>query len=659
MISITKQGDTTTYGVNEYVVDTDQEINDIQNAKVGSTAYSIESGNEYLKTQNGTWTIKGIGTGGTSGPIDLPDNLLYAYDMTEEEFWSNYSDGTLNDGLYAYESIEGLYSSVNTLSTELSDPSVMGSSSTILKNNDSYWIYNNRTFIQVSDSGRELNKIYLSDYGTFDNIPTCNAVQNHLGIDQYDFIYMSSYMGNFDNKVLLAIDTEGKQINIIDSHIDDTNGSEDSAWVFRQISYCVDSTTNWLNNDFKVKDGGTFGALISKSHLEEYDWSSEAYRAGKIKKIGYFKNGKKLLEFTPPEWPNKIDRNSNLSHMGEFFIANYDTNEFYSLNFREVALNEYNTKPILTLNCYDINGNETTYDLIDDAYNVGFDSKSQMFIRNNILYGHIAGSGYCYTFLFDLNTKTIIQTETLPFAGYHGTIWYQTFNDIYHNQNYSLIALPAYLISGGGDSLVFIKINYIENTAYLEYWAEEGSFLHNIRKETTFADKCFNDDYFYIDEDNKFYHYNFMDKTSYEHNNVILEHYAAYSKVEENNLLIVSYAGSCLSTIFLDLTTGNINMQNENHSLPIDIVTAPATPSLIVFPNKRSFLYQGAVLGNYDSSILKIQYSRQFIGQTNNNYLWIQSLNGYPVFECYTEKPVNKIKLIYKNNIVLSKTLII
>ena len=103
MISITKQGDTTTYGVNEYVVDTDQEINDIQNAKVGSTAYSIESGNEYLKTQNGTWTIKGVGTGGgTSEPIDLPDNLLYSYEMTEEEFWNNYSNGTLNDGLYAY-----------------------------------------------------------------------------------------------------------------------------------------------------------------------------------------------------------------------------------------------------------------------------------------------------------------------------------------------------------------------------------------------------------------------------------------------------------------------------------------------------------------------------------------------------------------------------
>ena len=658
MISITKQGDTTTYGVNEYVVDTDQEINDIQNAKVGSTAYSIESGNEYLKTQNGTWTIKGVGAGGgSSDPIDLPDNLLYSYNMTEEEFWDNYSNGTLNDGLYAYESIEGLYSSVNTLSTELSDPSVMGSSPAILKNNDSYWICNNRTFIQINDSGRELNKIYLSDYGAFEHIHSCNSVQNHLGIDQYDFIYMSSYMGNFDNKVLLAIDTKGKQINIIDSHIDDTNGCEDSAWIFRQISHCVDSTTNWLNNDFKVKDGGTFGALISKSHLEEYDWSSKNERAGKIKKIGYFKNGKKLLEFTPPEWPNKIDMNSNLSHMGEFFIANYDTNEFYNLNFREVPENEYNTKTILTLNCYDINGNEKTYDLIDTVYNLDFDCQSQMFIRNNILYGHILGT-QSYTFLFDLNTKTIIQTEQLPFIGYYSTIWYQTFNDIYHCQNYSLIALPAYCAGSEGSILVFIKINYIENTAYLEYWAEEGDFLHDIRNETTFADKCFNDDYFYTDKDNKFYHYNFIDKTSYEHNNVILRQYAAYSKVEENNLLIVSYSDNCLSTIFLDLTTGNINMQNENYSAPVNI-TAPKTPNLIIFPNKHSFLYQGAVLGNYNSSISKTQCSRQFIGQTNNNYLWIQSLNGYSIFECYTEKPVNEIKLIYNNNIILSKTLMI
>jgi hypothetical protein len=89
------------YGVNDYVIDMDDELNEIpNNAEAGSTAYSIESGNTYIKNNMNEWSILNTNTGSSGGSVDLPDNILYSYEMNYDEFWENKNNKTLEDGLY-------------------------------------------------------------------------------------------------------------------------------------------------------------------------------------------------------------------------------------------------------------------------------------------------------------------------------------------------------------------------------------------------------------------------------------------------------------------------------------------------------------------------------------------------------------------------------
>jgi hypothetical protein len=108
------------YGVNDYVIDTDDELNEIpNNAEGGSTAYSIESGTTFIKDNMNEWSVLNTSAGSGGGIIELPDNILYSYEMTEEEFWDGYSQGLLSDGLYGYDE-EGLYYPINTTNIQLS-----------------------------------------------------------------------------------------------------------------------------------------------------------------------------------------------------------------------------------------------------------------------------------------------------------------------------------------------------------------------------------------------------------------------------------------------------------------------------------------------------------------------------------------------------------
>ena len=101
MIQIMSSGGKVTYGVNEYVIDKDNEVTKIPNtAAAGSTAYSIESETTFIKDNSGNWVVKnaaGSNNGGNS--IELPDNILYSYEMEYNEFWDKKNNNVLEDDL--------------------------------------------------------------------------------------------------------------------------------------------------------------------------------------------------------------------------------------------------------------------------------------------------------------------------------------------------------------------------------------------------------------------------------------------------------------------------------------------------------------------------------------------------------------------------------
>lgn len=288
MISITKQGDSTSYGVNEYVVDTTSELNQIKNAGIGSIAYSIEDGNEYIKTNNGIWILKQTSSGGASpsGPIDLPDNILYSYEMTEEEFWGNYSNGTLNDGLYDYNIATGL----DIISKDFSDTCDFGNTTEPLLYNNTIWVYGyaDASFVQIDEKGNLIDQI-ISDKINFSPFRRGHKLLNSsIGIDDNGYIYFGG-KGN-----ALIVDTKNKQTNLID--LKTASGNYYETWLFRQYSYSdtkeLYDLKNKLSQNFKVKDGGTFGVLVGVN--PETD-NSNLFKNSR-QKIGYFKNGEKMFE---------------------------------------------------------------------------------------------------------------------------------------------------------------------------------------------------------------------------------------------------------------------------------------------------------------------------------------------------------------------------
>lgn len=82
MYSITKNGEKTQYGVNEYLVDTLQDLNLIEYAAPGSKAYVLSELKTYIKTNEGDWEeyASAISSGGGSGD----DSASEAVRFTEQ-----------------------------------------------------------------------------------------------------------------------------------------------------------------------------------------------------------------------------------------------------------------------------------------------------------------------------------------------------------------------------------------------------------------------------------------------------------------------------------------------------------------------------------------------------------------------------------------------
>jgi hypothetical protein len=127
MIQIMSSGGKVTYGVNEYVIDKDNEVTKIPNtAAAGSTAYSIESEMTFIKDNGGNWVVKnaaGSNNGGNS--IELPDNILYSYEMEYNEFWDKKNNNVLEDGLYKVTLNDAVAPVAETTIVELPSPGLL------------------------------------------------------------------------------------------------------------------------------------------------------------------------------------------------------------------------------------------------------------------------------------------------------------------------------------------------------------------------------------------------------------------------------------------------------------------------------------------------------------------------------------------------------
>ena len=229
------------YGVNEYIIDNNNELNQIpQSAAAGSTAYSIEDGKTYIKNNKNQWIEYQLNNSSGGGIINLPDNIICSYDMTEEEFWNNYNNGLLNDGFYNYFVEEFDFKTFNTLEFNAylghtveyyKDMVILHYSSTdnIICLDQFGNIINQTSFSKPQDQYIDNNQKIISDNGYFYlTIPTEEDSNSIFALDLNTF-----------NTHTITFDWE-------------FNGPYSNGWKFKLGNY------NDNLNDLKTSLGGTF-----------------------------------------------------------------------------------------------------------------------------------------------------------------------------------------------------------------------------------------------------------------------------------------------------------------------------------------------------------------------------------------------------------------
>lgn len=640
MIQIMSSNGEVQYGVNDYVIDFDSELDQIVRAEAGSTAYSIESGTTFIKDNSKNWNVftnnSGGGSGGGGDTPELPDNILQTYEMSHEEFWDNYNTGNLGTGLYEVTIEDGLIATSLPIDYKLN----FGGQGIIT--NDNYgWVlsYDDLTLLQINDAGEVIKVKKLADL-VFDREIFCKSVWNNMIIDGSNYLYIGSA-----NEEVFAVninDIENfNNWNIINPNITNSQNVDDR-WNFSIISSYCDST------DFLVLDGGTF-----------------AYQNNDSSKIAYFKNG------------NLITQINNIAYpvlSGDYLmVSNYVTNKFYRIYFE----GDYNTYTGLFKLCeFNIDGTYTSHTLNNtftfnesDINNFCADN-TQMFIRNDILYIQFIINNTLYLFLFDTVTNSIIQEEQIyaPLEGDQVFYYNQSkYNDLYHDLDFSVSCLGY----GGMNELTgnsfdyqpfFIKITYKDEASYAELLHLNN---YNVKGFVTasydnvFHNRCNkNGQYLYADVDNKFHLFSFKDfgdiiLSSSSLDILSFSRQWLYPNIDDSaDFIITAYdmASYDIGVIKINATTGNIVSSLYEQS------SSPNEDIRLYIKDKNVVLYGDLVI-NLDTLRNDYLIDSSILGKP------LTQLNGKQLF--YTANAINHLEegkismsqLVHKNNIILTKTL--
>lgn len=633
MIQIMSSNGEVQYGVNDYVIDFDSELDQIVRAEAGSTAYSIESGTTFIKDNSKNWNVftnnSGGGSGGGGDTPELPDNILQIYEMDYNEFWDNYNTGNLLDGLYDVQLDETFTVNTNLLPCDLGTPNLNK-----IVYNGYGWIfsYESNVLLQINENGEIVNIKNLDDIipkNTF----TFPVQTDTMVIDADGFLYISC-----NNEKVLSVNTidisNSNNWNIIDSNPD--GAFDSSQWYFSATEGRTSSTM------LSISDGGTFAYNNYQNRL------------------AYFKQGK---------LQTVIDSIQSIRGDNKLITCDYTYNTLYKLYYdfdvidNSMIIKLYSIKP---------DGSYTAHILNEQfkIFNSNF-SHLQMFIRNDILYiQFVINSNTLYYYLFDTITNTVIQEEMIqsPKEGVSiNSISSLCYNDICHYDNYSIIRI---LYSGWYSEIqqsnwqepLFLKINYKEDASYVELLQFNKFGVHNAIKTNQWDylfNKACNKDKQYLyknQKTNKLHLLSLDDMSDIELTGNILNNVTSEYVVHSNGIdfVIASYeSGSYdIGCIKIDAETGNIVAKM------LDVSTDKSPWRNEYFPEDNIIFYDKYMI-DIDNFFATNEVDTSHL----SNYLF--HLDNNPLY--YTRTSISSIKkkknkvsiafLLYKNNILLYKHL--
>ena len=478
---------------------------------------------------------------------------------------------------------------------------------------------------------------YLKPFSYFTNTEQ-SFYNSSVTIDNNGYIYLGG------KGQTLSIDTRTFKGNLVDEQ-----EFEDRVWLFRQYSY-IDGkqryeTKNNLSQEFRVKDGGTFGILTNS---QQFEGQPPQYARTKI---GYFKNGVKKFEVGSNGLGYLKDKNPT-----EFSISNYENDEFYAVNLSYAGDSNY----FIVLDCYDIEGNCNTYNLSSEPTDHCFDLSCQLFIKNNILYGHLIDNTneMIHFFLFDTIEKSVIQMDSISVfvSSSFPTTVTQYLNDIYFQDNYAILCLKAsHIISN--DELLFVKINYEQDFSYIDILQRDATI---IKPPTIFSLSCINGIYMYADSSKELFGFDIINDRLYQYG-VTVQEGPQFGQIVKDELLVTSYSyeGDQVNCVSIDLRSGDIisNVTYDQFQT-INPNLSTRVSSLLCFPEVEQFIYGDTVFDYKNQTLPRyLNNSRcayEFLAKLNNNSIW----KGADSIVNYTLASSAVSTLVHKNNILFSKDFI-
>lgn len=665
MIQIMSSSGEISYGVNDYVIDTDDELNEIpNNAEAGSTAYSIESGTTFIKNNMNEWSILNTSNGSGGGTVDLPDNLLYSYNMEYDEFWENKNNGTLEDGLYEVTLNDAVTPIAQTSMVELPyDYNLEGTC-----NESLCWIldYAYGNLLQINEFG-EIEKISniadMIESQPFSFSNPDSVRRQLISLDNQGYMYLS-----------------GQGQNVIGININDI--SDMSNWKFNQGSFNADEPIFWtfqsiikpttnsfpnknavLNKEkilnFNVKDGGCFAV---KGYRNVWEQQGEL-----TPDVAYFKNGE--LKFI------ETQRNNSILFDHTLATVDYDLNKLYFIGV-EINIDPQLSK--LKLCTVNTNGIQEEFDLcsyvINDWKILKDDLQgSQLFVKNDILYFQFFSNNNksFYYFLFDTITNEIIGQDIITYNNCNYANLWSPKNDIYHKENYSIVPFKLdgdyYFYDEetgnewyeGFQEYKLIKIYHTNDIAYVQ---PEDFQYRLINDNQCFIEHCCEDKFFYMEPWGSYLSiYNFLEGVSQGVANLKNSgFYELKMNFPEQSQLFLSYVttyADMSECIKINFETGNV----ESGSLETNEQCIESSVNDYFKEDNIAFIDHCAI----DTNNLKVKYIINYGTDLDTKFQYpLAFLNGKNVYySAYnigyvgTDGTLNTSQLVHKNNILLSKQL--
>lgn len=629
MIQIMSSNGEISYGVNDYVIDTDDELNAIpSNAEGGSTAYSIESGTTFIKDNMNEWSVLNTSAGSGGGISELPDNILYSYDLTEEEFWNNYSQGLLSDGLYGYTE-EGFY---HPLDNEL-QPNIYPFLDNVVYN-DTCWAigYNLNTLLEIDGNGNIKGEYFINDYFNLDYPLEFNKY-SCLAVDNDGYLYLNCcdsnegyYPDSANSYAYAPLVISTNLNNIKDStswKIAGYKGADyaNKEWYFTTFSYSP-KQYRIFDNPLVTNDGGIFATT----------------KRGMGYDVAYFKNGE-IYSILGEEttcthsfghWIDcqlaAVDPENNILY--------YVRTEYYSYYYPLYYPELWKFDPFAT---EEENLQGKLCSLSGGSGSMITANAAKILYKDDLVFVSYRFSNYLNYVLYDTINNEIVQQENIDVYTSVDTLLYQFFSP-YEYENH--IYYPLCYYYNGISKLRMIDINYKD--LVVDYWDINlnSSFRLYDQNQKSFQESCINQ-YFIFNNYSTLVIYDLTTRQQVQEITGLYHGSSEYlgwlNSTEDDCYIVVSYSlnnNNHFETLKIDPSTGNIISLTQQTVNNYWIASWYNYNVLTYLKDLDKILFQGryilnpktleleAELLNYSASSSSSISSRYFFAEINNKKLY-------------------------------------